>query len=301
MKKVFILNPNTRQKEQYRLMKEIKKHFQGQTIILEKTKTGQHARMIAKKYALMDDDVHIFVCGGDGTIHDVINGIVGHDNITLTPIPIGRGNDFVKSFQGLEREGFLNFDHYKNPSILECDLLKVDGQYAMNTVSFGFDVQIAQYVNDFRKVLKGTGTIPYYLGMLASLIKMKPETYSLHLDQKKLPEKEYMFVVFCNGKYYGGGYQPCPQAQLNDGWMDICLIKPIPRYKIIQLAKSYEKGQHVAFEKLVQIEKGKVVHYDTKNKTVLANLDGEIYPVKNPTVEIVEKAIRLALPKKMGD
>lgn len=74
MKDVFIVNPKSGKNIQYELIKEIKEHFQGKRIIIEKTKGPEHATFIAKKYALSNEPVHLFVCGGDGTLHEVING-----------------------------------------------------------------------------------------------------------------------------------------------------------------------------------------------------------------------------------
>lgn len=298
MKSVFIINPNTNRKKQYRLMKEIKEHFKGETVIIEKTKGPGYAEHIAHKYALSGEEVHLFVCGGDGTLHETINGMAGAKNIVLSVVPIGRGNDFVKSFEGRTKEDFLSLDYIKEPEMVSCDLLRVDGEYAINTVSLGFDVQVAQTVNQYRKVLKGTGTAPYYAAMLKTLIHPDKKIYKIMLDETKLPEEEYMFVVFCNGKFYGGGYQPCPDAQLGDGVMDVCLIRPVSRTSVIRLAKAYEKGEHVSMDELVQLYTGSVAHLNTENQLITINLDGEIREVKNPTVELVPHMIQLAVPPK---
>ena len=104
MKDVFIVNPKSGKNNQYELIKEIKEHFQGKRIIIEKTKGPEHATFIAKKYALSNEPVHLFVCGGDGTLHEVINGCAEKENVIISVIPIGTGNDFVKYFEDLKRE-----------------------------------------------------------------------------------------------------------------------------------------------------------------------------------------------------
>lgn len=109
MKDVFIVNPKSGKNSQYELIKEIKEHFQGKRIIIEKTKGPEHATFIAKKYALSNEPVHLFVCGGDGTLHEVINGCAEKENVTISVIPIGTGNDFVKYFEDLKREDFFKF------------------------------------------------------------------------------------------------------------------------------------------------------------------------------------------------
>ena len=160
MKDVFIVNPKSGKNIQYELIKEIKEHFQGKRIIIEKTKGLEHATFIAKKYALSNEPVHLFVCGGDGTLHEVINGCAEKENVTISVIPIGTGNDFVKYFEDLKREDFLNLANYSEPEYIDCDLKKVNGEYSINTVSFGFDVEVAKQVNELKKKMPTEGIIP---------------------------------------------------------------------------------------------------------------------------------------------
>lgn len=299
MKDVFILNPNSGRNNQYQLMNEIKNNFQGKRIIIEKTKAPGHATHIAMKYALdTKEPVHIFACGGDGTLHEIINGIAGAKHITLSILPIGTGNDFVKSLDGYRVEDLLDLSRYDKPIEKECDLLKINGEYVINTISFGFDVHVAKHVNTFRKKIKAGGIVPYYLGMLASLTKPLADTYNIQIDTNHLPEEKYTFVVLCNGRYYGGGYLPCPEAQIDDGLIDICMIKKVHRAQIVQLAGKYEKGEHVKIPNLVELYSGSVVHLDTNNENIDINCDGEVRTMKNPTIEIVPHSIRLLLPSK---
>lgn len=298
MKDVFIINPTSRSQEQYELIEQIKKSFQGKRIIIEKTKKPGHAQLIASKYALnAKEPVHLYVCGGDGTLHEVVNGIAHADHITMSILPLGTGNDFIKSLAPLKREDFLDLSSYEDPVLMKCDLLKVNGEYALNTVSIGFDVNVAIYANKYKKYIPGKGILPYYMGMWASLVKPLGESYRIQIDEERLPEDLYSFLVFANGQYYGGGYHPCPDAELDDAKMDVCLIKDVKRTQIVRLAKAYEKGEHVHMPELAQLSQASTVHIDTDNKQININLDGEIRCMKNPTIEIVEKAITLALPR----
>lgn len=298
MKTVFILNPNSEKKGQYRLMKEIKEHFNDREVIIEKTKDSKHATFIAQKYAMMDEEIHMFACGGDGTIHEVVNGIAESKNVKLSVFPIGTGNDFVKYFEDYKKEDFYNLGQYKNEIEMECDLLKVDGEYSINTVSFGFDVFVAQHVNEYRKKLPVRGILSYYLGVVKSLTKPLYQTYNIQIDDNKLDEGEYSLVVFTNGRFYGGGYKPCPEAIINDGKMNVCLVKRVNYLNIAQLIKKYEKGLHTEYTDLVSIDEANICHLDTSNKDIMVCLDGEIRPVKNPTIEIVKNSIRLSIPGK---
>ncbi|WP_317313079.1 diacylglycerol kinase family protein [Absicoccus porci] len=161
MKTVFIINPRTDRKKQYRLMKEIKMHFAGQRIIIEKTIRPGFATFIARKYAFQaqKEPIHIYVCGGDGTLHEVINGVANTPNVYVSIIPIGTGNDFIKSFDALSIDDFLHLENYKDPIPMDIDLLKVNGEYAINTISFGFDVQVAKYANHMKTKLPLKGIV----------------------------------------------------------------------------------------------------------------------------------------------
>ncbi len=300
MKTVFIINPKSGKNSQYELMKEIKKHFKGKQIIIEKTNGPEHATFIAKKYALSKEPTHLFVCGGDGTLHEVVNGIVGSENILLSILPIGTGNDFIKYFEDRTIEDFLDLSKYENPAYMDCDVLKVNGEYAMNTISFGFDVEVAKKVNEIKTKHPTKGILPYALSALISLRKPIGEEYQVQIDTKKLPKDKYGLLVFCNGKYYGGGFKPCPNANISDGWIDVCMVKDIKRTQIVRFAKKYLEGTHTDIASLISMYQAKTIHLDTDNELVYANLDGEVKGFKNPTIEIVNNALHLALPNCQG-
>ncbi len=298
MKTVFIINPLSNKDSLYKLMKEIKKSYQGQTIIIEKTQSSSHTKFIAQKYALKtEEEIHMYVCGGDGTLHHVVNGIAGAKHIKLSIIPIGTGNDFVKYFNHLTKEDFFDLENVKEGYEVGCDLLKVDGEYAINTISFGFDVNVAKHVNEVRKILPLKGIMAYSVGVLRNLLGPISQLYSIQIGEKIINEV-LSFVVFTNGRFYGGGYKPCPDALINDGIMDVCLIRDIKPFEILQLAKKYQKGEHVEYPDLAAIYQTTIAHINTSNKEILACLDGEIRSMKNPTIEIEANQIRLLLPKK---
>ncbi|MGM9911953.1 diacylglycerol/lipid kinase family protein [Floccifex sp.] len=299
MKYVFIINPNSSKDGLYTLMDQIKTHFKGCDVIIEKTQSSEHATHIARKYAFKtEEEILMFACGGDGTLHEIVNGIAGCKHITLAIVPIGTGNDFVKYFDHLKKEDFLDFSLLKNGDIINCDLLKVNGEYAINTVSFGFDVNVARYVNKYRKTLPVRGIIPYYMGMLASLKNPISSEFHIQIDDKKIQQELFSFVVITNARYYGGGYKPCPGALINDGILDICLINDIKRTEILKLAKVYQKGEHLSLPELAYITKGHIVSLHTNNEGIYGNLDGEIRLLKNPTIEVEQGMIRLLIPRK---
>lgn len=224
MKKVFIINPKIHWKKQVQWMKSIKSAFQGEDILIEKTKGSGYAQNIAQKYALeaQNEPVHIFSCGGDGILHEIVNGIGDTPNVYLSILPMGTGNDFVKSFPQYTLEDFLDLRNYQDPIEHTIDCMKVNGERVINTVSFGFDVKVAKLANQLKKKFPLKGIVPYYMGMLGTLIESPKENVAIQMDTKKLPWNDYMFVVFCNGKYYGGAIiHARKQSWMMDGSMGV--------------------------------------------------------------------------------
>ncbi len=299
MKYVFIINPHSGNNEHNQLKDKITKHFKGKKIIIEKTTAPKQATIIAKSYASNTTElIHMFACGGDGTIHEIVNGIAGCNHIILSIVPIGTGNDFIKSLDNYSKSDFLDLSKYDRPILMPCDLMLVNNEYAINTISLGFDVHVAKHVNTFRKKINIGGIIPYYLGMLASLIKPLNEKLNIQIDNMQPQIDNFTFAVFCNGKYYGGGYKPCPNALINDNFIDVCLIKNVKKHQIVRFAGKYKKGTHIEYDKQVSTYKANTIYIDTNDQPIDVNLDGEVRSIISPTIEIVGNAITLALPKR---
>ncbi len=301
MKHVFIINPTLKKDKLLRIKQEIDKNFIGQNVILEKTKGPGHAELIAKKYAMFENEpTRLYVCGGDGLLHETVNGIIGGQDIELVILPFGTGNDFVKSFETLQIEDFKTLSNYEDPVHMNCDVMKVNGEYSINTISFGFDVEVAKYANFYKKKLPVKGIVPYNMGLVSTLFSPLGKSYSIQIDENEPFENTFSFVVFCNGKFYGGGYKPRPDAQLNDGIIDCCFIHDVNRRDIMNLAREYKKGTHLKHTDKIVLESGKIIHINTENQTIYGNLDGEVRPIVNPTIEIVSNAVHLVLPN-IGD
>lgn len=277
-------------------MQEIKRVFHGQKVYIEKTKAPGYAQFIARKYALdQSEPIHLYICGGDGTLHEVINGILGADHIVVSIVPIGTGNDFIRSFAPLRKEDFLCLSNYEHAKPILVDALLVNDEIAVNTASFGFDVKAAARANRIKARFPSSGTSPYYLGMLQALIKNKSDRYELSLDGQASREKEWMFVVFCNGGFYGGGYNPCPEARVDDGVMDVCLVDALSRRKVLSLASKYERGEHVHCPE-VEILRADSAFLNTNGQEISASLDGEIRQLRDPRISIKRSAFSLLLP-----
>ena len=297
MKHVFIINSKSAKKKREHLQKEIKRVFAEKDYVIEWTQYKGHAKVLAVQYAKTADLIRIYACGGDGTLHEIVNGIMHYDNVQLAVIPIGTGNDFVKSFAGFSREIFLSLENYRDPVICHSDLLMVDDEASINTVSAGLDVKVAYHVDKFKQLRFLGGIVPYVLGLFVSMCTRMDQRFGIEIDGIKQPLKNYLFVVAGNGRYYGGGFCPAPNAKINDGFFDYSLIEKVSRFKIIRLAGKYKTGEHTAYHNLVSSGKARTLCLDSEGKTIRLNLDGELYETKNPKITLRPNMICLILPE----
>lgn len=296
MKHVFIINTQSDRRKQERLKQEILVNFSQEEVIIAYTRYKGHAGILARQYAQAKETMRIYACGGDGTLHEVLNGILDFPHIQLGVIPIGTGNDFIKAFPTLSQEDFLDLNNYKNAHCIQIDCIMIDDQASINTVSAGLDVHVTYHVDKFKHLPFLNGSLPYYFGLLVSMANKIYETFTLRIDENQPITDEYLFVVIGNGRCYGGGYRPTPNAKIDDGWLDYSLIRKVSRRKILMLSKKYKKGSHTEYKDLVQSGRLKCMKIHTKGQPIRLNLDGELYEARDPYIYIKEKSVLFAVP-----
>lgn len=189
----------------------------------------------------------IVAVGGDGTVHEVINGLVGTD-IPLGIIPAGSGNDFCKSL-----DIPLRYEHalqrILNDDRKLLDIGKINSKYFATVAGAGFDGKVAYVTNRsrFKKVLNyiRLGRISYIVGVLKVLSNYKPINVELKIDQQLYSIPNVWLIAVANSPYYAGGMAICPDAKNNDGQLDICVVHEISRWGLLRIFPSVFKGKHV--------------------------------------------------------
>lgn len=294
MKHLLIINGQANEARRKKLLLDIPQAFMGLDYQVEITRHPHHATEIVQQYKQQYSPLRVYACGGDGTVHEVVNGIYPNQDIELAIIPIGTGNDFVKSFDR-PIEDFRQLSLYQAPQFVYTDLIRTANEVSINTVSLGLDVRIASNVERFKRLPHLHSTVPYYLSLLYCLASSLYTPFTLALDDQPAIHDQYTFVVACNGQYYGGGYRPCPGAAIHDGLIDYCLINKVPRYLILKLANQYKQGTHIHYQQYVQTGQVKKITI-LKPDTVTINLDGEVRTLTHPDIDILPRQIRLCLP-----
>lgn len=295
MNHLFIINPAAGKGKALKLIPEIEKIFKNREdkFIIEITTETGHATEIAKQYS-SGGDYRIYSVGGDGTLNEVLNGMV-HCNCSLAVIPAGSGNDFVKSIYNCTEDNSIEDKLLSmiNGKEKEVDLGIVNGRYFLNIASAGFDADVTYNSIKLKKLPIINGKLGYILGILITLFKFKTYNLKIDIDNKKF-ELNTLLIAVANGKYYGGGINVAPRAIVDDGLFNICLIERVGRFKILRLFPKVIKGKHERIKE-VSFHNGKRINLRCEEEMSL-NIDGEIIRDKRVEFSIIKNGIKVVVP-----
>ncbi len=240
--------------------------------------------------------VRFYACGGDGTLNEVIAGVMGHPEASVACYPCGSGNDYVKYYGGAAR--FLDIDALIAAEEKTVDVMRAGDRYSLNVTNFGFDTEVAKTMHEVRHKKLIGGKNAYTTGIVKALVTAMKNDCTVWVDGEKLNDGKMLLCTVSNGRYVGGAYCCAPHSANDDGLLDVCLVKPLSRFTFIKLIGVYKQGKHLddpRFKNLITYRRGKTVR-------VLApegfgyTLDGEIVMEHDFTIEICPGAIRFAVP-----
>ena len=235
----FIVNPSADRNRSARhidwLNREAKKRWHNFEIII--TKKSDDISSLTREKSKFNDI--ITACGGDGTVHHVVNGLAETKTL-FGVLPIGSGNDFVKS---LHLNNILPecLDTLYRQHVTQIDLIRFEGDvtgWCANSIGYGLDGW-ANYHAGKHKKLKGH--IVYVFGALKAAFTYRGSRMKLTIDDKKVTD-EFLMITACNGKWEGGSFYVAPEAEMADGIMDLLIIKKIPIYKILLYLPRFRWG-----------------------------------------------------------
>lgn len=253
------------------------------------TRYKNHTKYLIDAFdTLKYDEKIVIICGGDGSLNELVNVAYGKD-MTLGLIPTGTGNDFAKNFdyESFTLNSLLNFKTKK------IDLIKVNDFYSINVTSLGFDTQVLKRAYDYLDKNPKLGKKAYGLAVLKSLNKINCESLELKLelvDGSNFEIKgDYLISALCNGGFYGSGFNPAPEAKIDDEVLNLLLADKIPFIRFIPLIKKYKEGRHKESKYIneILVKSGTI---KSKNKFI-ANADGEIFETEEIKFQVLPKAL----------
>ena len=184
MKHIFIINPTAGVKNSFNLIKEEVEKLQDIDYVIYETKAKGDAISYVKNYLRenINELCRFYACGGDGTLFEVINGVVGFSNAEVSCVPIGSGNDFLKYFGNTE--AFKNISDLVNGSTVSIDLLKINDTYVTNVFNIGFDSRVVVKQAKIKRWPLMTGKSAYNLSVFLSLFGKLSWKSKLYIDDE---------------------------------------------------------------------------------------------------------------------
>ena len=299
MKHIFIINPHAGKRDQTSRIYEMADHLReahGLTCACMLTDRSGGAADMARKLAETGEELRLYACGGDGTISEVANGIAGFSNAAMTAIPTGTGNDFLKNF-GPDMEKFQDAENLWAGEVFPLDLIACNGRLCLTIACNGIDARIADSVHQYGNspLLHGRNS---YLASVAVNFLFKPigRHWKVWLDDEAL-EDDFALVSMCNGRYYGGGSMPVPEARMNDGVLHTVLIKNIPKATFARLFAPYSAGEYRKLpQELIRVSTARQVRIQAEEDIVTC-LDGECFRSREVVMGLADKRLRFFGPK----
>ena len=280
---LFILNPvagGGKAKALISLIEEkMDKQMKDYEIIL--TKEPEEAIGLAEEKA--EDFEVIVAVGGDGTVNEVSRGLINRGKGVLGIIPGGTGNDMAKSL-GIPKDPSEALELICNGNTKLIDIGRANKFNFLNIGSIGFDADVVINNINLKRIIKNG--FSYVISVIYTLIHYKSKKVEIIIDDKTIRENILLLAVG-NGKYYGGGLPILPNAIVDDGYFDICLVSNINKFKFLLLFPSIFKGNHLKYNNYVKVYRGKDVKVISKDELNL-NIDGEIIPNVNEVIFSME-------------
>ena len=244
-----------------------------------------------------DEEVRFYACGGDGTINKVSSGIYGYPNASLAVLAYGSGNDYIKYYADLQT--FRDVEKVMHGTEKRVDIMQVNNRFALNATHFGLDSKVAKTMHIIRRYPIIGGKMCYPIAVFWAFLTGMRTRCTVYADGEKLNDGKICLCTIANGRYVGGSYKCAPRSQNDDGWLEVCLIKPISRFKFMKLKKSYTVGEHLddpQFKDIIVYRRAKQVVIEGK-KGFCVSLDGEILEGEKIVVENKPQAIRFVVPE----
>lgn len=280
-----IINPIAGNGRAAKIGKQICKALEDKKISYTSVVTTHpgHAKALSAQ-AAQEGTETVLSIGGDGTAYEVTAGLAFTDT-AIGIIPAGTGNDVNKTL-GLLKDPIKALDHILAHKPRQIDLGRYNDHLFLNVCGMGFDVAVLEHSEKAKKYVHGL--LPYLYGLIKTIITYKPSPMKITIDGTPLADDSYLVCSVANGRYIGGGIPIAPQADINDGLLDVVIVKSVPNYKLPKYLPGLLSGKILSFPI--------TSHYRCKSVTIESdnmktNVDGEILPLSKATFEPLPSAL----------
>lgn len=215
---------------------------------------------------------HVVAIGGDGTVHEVANGLLSAgSDAALGVVPIGSGNDFAKLVGVYRHDPARSVARLVTAAPRRFDVGRALGEWFVNSMGFGFGPAVVRTRNAMPRL---RGFLSYLVPVLRAFATFRPPRFEVRTDG--FAERGYMMMVeVCNGTTAGGSYRFAPDADPADGRLDVCLIRRVSLPRFLLAIPRVMRGTHVGMREVALVRAAKLV-IRSPDEPLLLHLDGEL-------------------------
>ena len=296
MKHLFIINPAAGSKDrtkEYSVAIHDICSARGLDYRIEVSSAPGECKRLAREAARTGEEVRIYACGGDGTLNEVAAGAAGYSNAAVTVFSGGSGNDFVKLFN--DPKAFFDLERLLDPEEAQFDMIRCNGDLALNICSVGLDARIGTDVASYKRIPLLHGFRAYAASTVVNVIRGIAEHYVVEINGEVI-DGEHTFVCVCNGRFYGGGFNPVPEADPADGMLDVLLVKKVSRLQVPMVIGKYKDGRYKELPQLVRHLRTKALNIRCDQASPV-NLDGELRMAQVVDFRLADEKLRFFYPK----
>lgn len=283
----FILNPIAGNKGALAVHKQVVEYLNAHDIPFAEARSAYSGQITdLTKDALAAGCERLVVLGGDGTVREAAMALYGTD-VPLGIIPCGTGNDMSRPL-GIPSDPLAALDLALHGTPRKMDAAMANDELFFNVAGFGFDVDVLDYTESYKKKYKN-GSTAYLHGLLRALAGRKNRQTTITWPEGQM-EKNVLIIAAGNGTHFGGGMKVTPFADPFDGLLDICVIHDVNFYAILTILPRFFSGKHVNHKKFV-------TYFRTTELTAVCDpvsrieVDGEVMPGTPVTFKILPKSL----------
>ncbi len=271
--------------------------------------TGRGSARDLGRQAAGSGELAVIAVGGDGTVHEVANGLLDAGAAASMPppalgvLPVGTGNDFAKLVEGTA-DPLRLYNAFESGAIRRFDAGRVrwDGgeQWVINAAGLGIDVEV---VRQFEKLPRLPGMVGYLVALLRALAHYRAVAVTVRVDGAE-ERLRVMMVAAANGRCIGGGFHLCPEARPDDGRFDVCIIRRLGPLGIARTLPRVLRGTHGKLSTVIMLRGAHVEIEIDEPKPLVFQLDGELHEAgaaRSLHIDVVPAALRVIDPGYVAD
>ena len=289
---IFIINPIAGKGKGRMIETEIQSYFNQKNVEFETflTESIGHATEITNQVLTKNPDI-IVACGGDGTINEVAQALVGN-NVALGIIPIGSGNGLAANLH-IPKSTEKAFEMILNAKINKIDAGKINENYFFSNMGLGIDADV---INNYAQT-KTRNFLGYVTASTKAIFNFQPKKFNIELDNEHTLDDDFYFVFCSNSNEAGYGISFSPNAKLNDGKLDFLAVKKLNFIEQIQFSANV-LGKRIEKMKQAKVLQVNSVKFNSKQTKTIAQVDGEavIFNQNSIEVSIVPNALNVIVP-----